>query len=259
MAKEKKNGGEENKALEKFFGTTDLDAQKVIEEARQAALDEREEVLADIPPQHINTKNMEEIVGKPSMEGIILFHSPARAFYKSPKPQEGQRPDCASPNCKVGYGDNTEGEGQHDCLTCPMAQWGTAKGGTEKGQACRKMRLMVFFRTSPRDARTPLTEIVRVAPTGLKRAAKYLEELIASDKNYFTVKTRITVVDGAMGHLEFEYIEDVPESAHAGLAEASIKQRKQFADMVRKLDAMSGTDDDDDADDAKPQKAKVVN
>lgn len=101
------------------------------------------------------------------LQGIILHSQVTRAYWTSDTPVPGTRPDCFSPDGKTGQG--TPGGA---CLQCPLAKFGTAKSGTEPGQACKQKRLMAFL---TKDNLLPI--MLYVPSKSLTPAAKYLVDL----------------------------------------------------------------------------------
>jgi hypothetical protein len=75
-----------------------------------------------------------------TLDLIVILKQPGRAYWKSrggDRGTKGTPPDCKSPD---GITPNVQNPVSKSCLTCPMAQFGTAvndKGEPGRGQACR--------------------------------------------------------------------------------------------------------------------------
>jgi hypothetical protein len=123
-----------------------------------------------------------------SLDAIILLTARQRAFWFSHVAQQGTPPSCTSDDCLTGAGDNGQGQGTHDCLTCPQDAWGTrlgADGSESRGKACRETR--VFYLLLP-DMLLPAA--LRVPATSLRGAREYLLQLATTGLVYSRVVTR---------------------------------------------------------------------
>lgn len=188
--------------VEKPFDKAELDRQ--LQEAEGDLRSQHADLQRDLGRLRINVKTMRDIVGDTVMEGIIVYHARFRSYYKGIMPKKGERPDCFSPNGITGHGDNGTGDGQHDCVNCAMAKFGSSQRGSKKGMACRIVRALAFHRLDPQPIGTPEIEIVQIPPTGLTAVATFLEEFIKAKKLYFTHKVRISLQGGETGIFVFE-------------------------------------------------------
>lgn len=128
-------------------------------------------------------------IGTDTLEAVILFTKRTRAYWSSQTAQRGTPPDCTSDDCMTGHGDNGEGEGAHDCGSCPMAEWGSKDGG--RGIACRETRILYLL-----FPHMNLPMALRVPPTSLKAAREYLLSLSSLGLPYHKVLTRISLKKG---------------------------------------------------------------
>ena len=111
--------------------------------------------------------------------GVIVEQREVRAYWASEFTGGNAPPDCASPDGEIGYG-NPGGA----CATCPMAAFGTARGGEGKGQACRLMRLMFLLRPE-----SLLPMVLVVPPSSLRAVRQYMLRLASGATAYHQVVT----------------------------------------------------------------------
>lgn len=102
-----------------------------------------------------------------SIEGIILHHKQVRALFPGKDPQPGVPPVCRSEDAKHGTG--TPGG---DCLTCPMAEFGS-KG---HGQLCKLMMQVALLVPGAR-----LPKIIMVPPTSIPALRKSFLRMLDMD------------------------------------------------------------------------------
>lgn len=133
--------------------------------------------IIKVPSQGMTTWEVPTIQGAQAMkhiEGIVIGISRRRAYWKDSQPSANP-PDCGSANMEIGTGDNGQGKGQHDCLTCPMAQFGSAigpDGNPRKGQACRENKLLAVLMPGE-----PMPVIIKVPPSSLKDMLQFQTKL----------------------------------------------------------------------------------
>lgn len=131
--------------------------------------------------------DLEDTRAEKQLEGVIVHHKLVRAFWKeSLDDGGGNPPDCHSPDSVWGFGDpgdslRAEGKG---CEECPMSQFGSAEDG--RGQACKQSHLL--FLASAEDL---LPLVVRLSPTSLQPAKKFLLRLSSKAVPYYSVVVRI--------------------------------------------------------------------
>ena len=109
--------------------------------------------------------------GRPTMaeeiDGVIIDLRRIRGWHKVPYDQSsgGTAPDCFSIDMVKDIG-TFQG---HDCLTCPMNQWGSSSRGSGNGKACGERIRLFLLR---QDDLFPM--IVNVPPTSLAPVEQYL-------------------------------------------------------------------------------------
>lgn len=139
------------------------------------------------------------------IDGIIVYHTLKRAYWKSEYTGSNDPPDCYSDDCMTGIGDPGG-----NCLTCPFAQFGTGKNN--KSQACNMGRIM-FILTS--NALLPI--VLRVPAGSLKSSKKYLLGLTSKRIPVNGVITRLTLskeknADGiAYSQINFSMLERIKD------------------------------------------------
>ena len=114
--------------------------------------------------------------------GIIVHTDIGRAYWSQPMGEgETQQPDCQS-------SDGIEGEGTPGgpCADCEFSQFGSDPDG--RGQACKQVRRLFLLRED-----CSLPSLLRVPPTSLKAARKYLVSLGSRGVSHLGVVTRITL------------------------------------------------------------------
>ena len=115
--------------------------------------------------------------------GIIAYQQMARAYYSRGLDEGGDKgpPDCHSWDLVQGIGDPGIA-----CATCPNAQFGSARGGEGKGQACKQYRMLILVRPE-----SLLPVMLRVPPTSLGNLSSYLMNLTDAGVLYNHVATRL--------------------------------------------------------------------
>jgi hypothetical protein len=112
--------------------------------------------------------------------GVVIHFNQARAYWQDAYSGEGKEPDCSSSDGITGYGDPG---GQ--CVTCPMAAWGSAGGGS-RAQACKSMsRVYVMLEDDL------LPHLLQVPPSSLAIWKKY--RLRLGTTPYWKCLTRLTL------------------------------------------------------------------
>jgi len=116
-----------------------------------------------------------------TIEGVIVLARDTRAYYSQPIGESGgnQPPDCFSSDGATGVG-----KPGGACMTCPLAQYGSAPGG--RGQACKQIKQVFMLRGS-----LLLPEVISLPPTSLKAAKQYLLKLTSQGIPYYSVVTRV--------------------------------------------------------------------
>lgn len=116
------------------------------------------------------------------VQGVVIAWNNARAYFDQPFEETGGGvpPACSSNDGITGVG-NPGGQ----CEKCPMAQFGTARGGKGKGQACRAIRRLFIIRPGDR-----LPMVIALPPTSLKAAKKYFLRLASQGIPFYGVVTK---------------------------------------------------------------------
>lgn len=118
------------------------------------------------------------------IKGIIIYWSESRRYWSKPfSGGAGERPDCASDDAIMGVG--TPGG---ECAGCKFSQFGTDKGGTGPGQACKQVRQLFILRA---DDFMPL--VVTLPPTSLTIARGFFLRLAGKMIPYYGVVTSLAL------------------------------------------------------------------
>lgn len=115
------------------------------------------------------------------IDGIIIYQELKRAYWQEEYDGSNDPPDCYSDNCLNGLGSPGG-----DCITCPLAQFGSGKNG--KSQACGMRRIM-FILTA--DSLLPL--VLSLPAGSLKTSKGYMLALTGAQKKINGVITRFTL------------------------------------------------------------------
>ncbi len=128
-----------------------------------------------------------------ALEGVIVYKRTTRAYWllAADDPKGGKNPpNCTSTNGLVGIGDPGGCCANVDPrLVCPLAKYGSAKGGTGPGQSCKEVTQLFFLRGD-----SMLPEVIALPPTSVKPARKYFVRLTANKVPYFGMLTRLTLI-----------------------------------------------------------------
>lgn len=103
-------------------------------------------------------------------EGVVIWHSKARAYWPLDAPVSNNPPACASFDGRYpasGHGPT----GAIQCAACPLGQFGTGREG--RGQACKE-RMLVFTMLEGQTIPTLLS----LPPTGIKPFGRYIVSLL---------------------------------------------------------------------------------
>jgi hypothetical protein len=120
-----------------------------------------------------------------TIEGVIIFTQSVRAYWEQSFDESGggSPPDCVARDGLTGMGDPGG-----DCLSCPKAQWETAKGGKGRGKACSESRLIYLVSKSE-----ILPTVIKVPATSLANARKYLFGLTSARQAVHSVYTKLSL------------------------------------------------------------------
>jgi len=119
--------------------------------------------------------------------GIIIYKRRGRVYYDAPYDGTLQPPKCSSPDGEIGQGDPGG-----FCKSCPMSQWGSARGAdgaAERGQACSERELLFILRKND-----VLPIIISIPPTSLRISTQYALRLASQATRYWHVTTRLELV-----------------------------------------------------------------
>lgn len=184
--------------------------------AGRAALDRIRENLAgdeisefDLPRVKVPAAGMTKweypILGGTDMrdeiEGVVVFSKHTRSYWEDEYKGGNIPPDCSSPDAeratpREGFEPPAqEANGFYLCDTCQLAEWGSSKTGSGKGQACKKSR--VLFMLTP-ERMMPI--VLVLPPTSLQSARRHFLELVdfGIDQTEVITKIKLTKVDNGV-------------------------------------------------------------
>lgn len=146
-----------------------------------------------------------------TFEAIILDWRETRVFWTGTIDETGggQPPDCSSEDGIHGsglYGVQSEGNRSGLCQNCPMAQWGSRKGG--RGQACRSVRQVAVMRPGEL-----LPALIFLPPSSLKPFKRYVLSLASRALSPFQVVTSFGLVKATGGTVPYSQVAPVMASA----------------------------------------------
>lgn len=130
--------------------------------------------------------------------GIPIFFRDQKAFWElafdDPNSIKGP-PDCASNDTIVGFGDPgvaaqlTPDKQGFLCATCGNNRFNTAKGGTQRGKACRDVRMMFILREGDL-----LPILIPVPPTSLGVVRQFMMKLSSRGIIFHNAVCRFSLV-----------------------------------------------------------------
>lgn len=118
-----------------------------------------------------------------AIEGVVIHVGRRRAYWESQDPS-GDPPDCSSTNGVDGRG-NPGGF----CDLCPLNEFGSAKGNSGRGKACKESRLLFVMRATDR-----IPIVVSAPPGSLKAIKQYALKLSNHGYPIFGVVTKLELV-----------------------------------------------------------------
>jgi hypothetical protein len=131
-----------------------------------------------VPPA--GQKNFVNSDGEPikSLRGVIVHSQKNRTYWSVPLEESGggEQPDCTSSDGITGQGDPGG-----PCAACPMAEWGSGKGGA--GKACKEVRMIALL---PANHSLPI--ILTAPPTSLTPLRKFFLKLAGQNTPLSTVE-----------------------------------------------------------------------
>lgn len=132
--------------------------------------------LAWTVPTIEGPKPREEVIG------VLMHWTPVRAMWLKDLGTGGNTPpDCTSRDGETGIGDPGG-----DCATCPLNAFGSAKGGSQTGKACREARGILFL---PEGEYLPF--YLPAPVMSIKPIKDYFMRLSSQAKPYWAVVTRL--------------------------------------------------------------------
>lgn len=192
-------------------------------------------------------------IGTRELVGVILFGIDPRAYYKykpgdtvpeSDVVEGANLPDCASDDGITGQATSVGvkrgmAAGPVACETCPLAQWGSAKGGAGKGKACAERRDL--FMLLP-DRLLPI--IVTAPSTSLQDVRAYMNGLMQFAKPIYSVETKLTLMRHENGAIKWSTIvasksADLSPDAHAQMKKLSTQFRSLLVRAPRQSAAVA--------------------
>ncbi|MBN2377034.1 MAG: hypothetical protein JXD22_11575 [Sedimentisphaerales bacterium] len=119
-----------------------------------------------------------------AIEGVVIAQLPGRVYFaKDMAESGGEPPDCQSSDGRIGKGDPGG-----VCADCPLAEFGSAKEGTARGQACKQQKHLLVIRQAD-----CLPIMITLPPTSLKPWKKYALRLTRQRLPIHGVVTRFTL------------------------------------------------------------------
>jgi hypothetical protein len=129
------------------------------------------------------------------IEGVLIYWNDRRSYWMRDLDDldegDDRSPDCFSANAVEGMGSPGG-----DCRTCPLAAWGSQKGGN--GQACKAQRLFFFLRSG-----SIMPIVLRGAPTSIAPSKKYLFGLASEMVPYWGITTKISLDKQGSGAIKY--------------------------------------------------------
>ncbi len=166
----------------------------------------------EIPGENDDTEMVKEI------EGVILLHHPAYAYYLEKYAGGSNPPDCGSFDGVHGNG-NPGGS----CATCPYNQFGSGEG---QSKACKNRRMLYILMENE------LFPMVLSLPTGsLKEFTKYLKRQLSKGRKLGQIVTKISLKKAtstsgiAFSQAVFSFVRvlDDAEKAACGMVAEQVK------------------------------------
>lgn len=112
--------------------------------------------------------------------GVILYHHPLHAYYKTKYSGGNNPPDCGSFDGITG-----EGDPGGDCRACPYNKFGTGENGSK---ACKNRRRIFILREGE------IFPLLLSLPTGsLKEFTKYIKRLLGKGRKSNSMVTRFSL------------------------------------------------------------------
>lgn len=156
------------------------------------------------------------------LTGVIVYWQNRRGYWSQSIEETGggTPPDCSSEDGVYGIG--TPGG---ECAKCPLAEFGTAKNGQGKGQAC-KQNILLFLVTDG----DVLPKVVKVPPTSIAGIRKYFIRLAGKGVRYYGVQTTLTLVKEKNDTYTYSKIE--PKVAKV-LSKEQMQFFKEYAESIK--------------------------
>jgi len=174
-----------------------------------------------------------------SIEGVILYHHAANAYWPESDDEEETIPLCSSSDGKQGVG-----EPGGLCAICAMNQFGTSANG--RGKACKNMRVLYV---QPIGAEIPL--IINLSPTSIKGFSVFYTSAFVNRRRTaygsivsFGLKRQANGKD-EFSVVTFKKIADLEgeELAEAKMTAVSFKERIKLLNQQRATETAAKSDE----------------
>jgi hypothetical protein len=159
------------------------------------------------------------------MTGVILAWTEKRLYYRTAFAERGNK--SGPPDCRSNDGYEGVGDPGGNCLTCPLAKYGTdPKGG--RAQACKDLRALLFLREG-----LTFPDLIVIPPTSIKAFQNYVQRLANYQIRCYGVLTtlRLERSKNADG-IDYSKVSFI---AGERLSEAERDQVAPFADQMLHL------------------------
>lgn len=159
-------------------------------------------------------------------DAVIVYFNDQKAYWPKgldEKDAIAGPAQCYSRDCRVGIGDPGI-----LCAKCPFNQFGSAKGGTGRGKACKDSRFLFIMRPG-----SVLPELLPAPPKSLKAVRDYFLRVATSGASYWRVVTRFRLEkDKNAGGIEYSKISLAPVAFLDGKA---MMAAKAYSDFVKQM------------------------
>ena len=164
--------------------------------------------------------------------GVILYHHPLYAYYRTRFNGGNNPPDCGSYDGNTGIGDPGG-----SCAKCPLNQFGSGDNG---GKACKNKRRVYVLRPGE------LIPVLLTLPAGsMREFGVYIKRLLAKGKKSNGVVTRFSLqraqnANGIAYSMAKFAVDRVLSADEMKYVAAMANEIKSYADRVAYDDGSSG-------------------
>ena len=188
-------------------------------------------------------ETLEGVDVKKELEVIIgVVKTGQRAWWQIPVGQgDPQPPSCKSSDGRTGFGVNTLDPDavaeEHDCATCPWAQWGSSRKGAEsKAKDCSEKAFILCF-----SKESALPMLLSVPATSLKALKAYQLKLIGACRPAHSVVTKLSLRKENNGSndysvIEFNYAASLDEEGASSMRSLCEGLRGAFEEAIQSID-----------------------